>query len=154
LETPQTFLVLFMKRLFYLILFVCSNAQASADLFSIDELKIEAEFTQLSQLEIFLIENPVTFSELTLLSENFDFSNLSGQALIQNFQMLNGGDRDMNILSFCAGFCCGVPGIAFVFFVSEENPSYTKSAILGGLLVYLFMFFFLFASSWGSYYIY
>lgn len=119
-----------MKRallVFAAVIAVSLAANASSQgLFDIDEARIHAEMSELTELESYLAENDVSFSMLAE-EKSFMVSNLSNNSM---HAMLGLASPPLGISSFLWGFCLGLPGLAIVYFVAED-PAETRKALWG-----------------------
>lgn len=129
-----------MKNLFAflaLALFLTANAQAAnQSMFNIDEARINTEMAELNQLEDYLSNNDVSYSTLAE-QEHFLVNGVNGSSSRLHSMVLLEGPP-LGISSFIWGFCLGLPGIAIVYFVSEDSDE-TKKALWGcvaGSLLY------------------
>jgi hypothetical protein len=117
---------------FCLLQLVIPCSAGNADLFKIDDQKINADFAALNRLENYIEQNKGTTiydlekSNQHLLSgmdENPDnFNGLSST--------LRGGETPLGIPAFIWGFCLGIVGLVLVA-VLAENKELTKKALLG-----------------------
>lgn len=108
----------------------------SQEMFKIDETVMNTELQELYQLENFLVGKDLTFSSLAdedyFLSKNI-IGTTNGLHTIIGLS-----EPPLGISSFLWGFCLGIPGIAIVYFVSEDSDE-TKKALWGcvaGSLLY------------------
>lgn len=120
-----------------LAIFISSAVLAnSQEMFKIDETVMNTELHELYQLENFLVGKDLTFSSLAdedyFLSKNI-IGTTNGLHTIIGLS-----EPPLGISSFLWGFCLGIPGIAIVYFVSEDSDE-TKKALWGcvaGSLLY------------------
>ena len=113
--------------------FNLGNATENADLFKVDEQEINAEFAQLNELEQFVEANEgLTLSEIN--TNNPLVQNLNNSSDILGVLSTLRGEPPLGIPSFAWGACFGVPGIAIVYFVSDDRDE-TKKAFTGCVVV-------------------
>jgi hypothetical protein len=111
-----------------------AKANENADLFNIDRSSINAEFTQLNQLDQFVSANEgITLSEVQ--ANRIDLLNDMNSP--DSFQGLNaafrGGEDPLGIPSFIWGCVLGWVGILIVYLISEDKEL-TKKALYGCLI--------------------
>jgi hypothetical protein len=117
-------IILFMLSTFFLL----TISQASqADLFSIDSDAIYFEMAELVELEAHVATTSQTYSELQM-EESTLIANLSVANGMSGIYLLEG--PPLGIPSFLWGLCLGVPGLAVVYFVTEDSEE-TKKALWG-----------------------
>lgn len=105
---------------------------ANADLFQLDETKINTEMTQLNQLEDFVASNNgVTLTNL-LESNDPSVANMNLTEFTGSLGSLL--EPPLGIPSFAWGACFGVVGIIIVHFVAEDKEE-TKKALKGCAIV-------------------
>lgn len=137
-----------MKKLFLLfflgaLVSSASFAGVNADLFTMDEAKIEAEFAELNTLDAYLDEHEgVTLEELqssgAAMALNLSPETMSGLSAMM--------EAPLGIPSFLWGCVLGWIGILVVYLVSEDKDE-TKKALYGcivgavaGTVVWLLVF--------------
>ncbi|GAB3330468.1 hypothetical protein GCM10027429_07820 [Marivirga atlantica] len=122
-----------MKKLFFslsLVLIGLSTSYAlNNDDFNIDITEYNDRIEQLDELEKVAKEKDLTLSQINANAEllNADINldrNYSGLSLAE------GGEQALGIPSFLWGLCCGVSGIAVVYFVTDDKEE-TKKALWG-----------------------
>lgn len=123
-----------MKKLFLLfflgaLVSSASFAGVNADLFTMDEAKIEAEFAELNTLDAYLDEHEgVTLEELqssgAAMALNLSPETMSGLSAMM--------EAPLGIPSFLWGCVLGWVGILIVYLVSEDKDE-TKKALYGCL---------------------
>jgi hypothetical protein len=119
-----------------LAIFISSAVFAnSQEMFKIDETVMNTELQELYQLENYLVGKDLTFSSLAdedyFLSKNI-IGTTNGLHTIMGLS-----EPPLGISSFLWGFCLGIPGIAIVYFVSEDSAETRKAlwgCVAGGLL--------------------
>jgi len=121
--------------LFFLALTTYAFADNSDDVFSIDKAEVEERFSNLSEIEDVVAQNDLDVHSLeashpTLLSSptfklSTNFSVMSALATMD--------DPPLGIPSFLWGMCLGLPGLAVVYFVTEDDEE-TKKALWGCLV--------------------
>ena len=133
-----------MKRILLFLfstLFVLTISQASqADLFSVDSDAIYSEMAELVELESHVDATSQTYSELQL-EESALIANLSVANGMSGMHLFEG--PPLGIPSFLWGFCLGVPGLAVVYFITEDSEE-TKKALWGcvaGSAIYIVVYF-------------
>jgi len=103
-----------------------------AQLFDLNEDKINAEFTELNELEKFVTEHDgITLSQLRE----------SNNALVLNLNLSNNGiaglmmfeEPPLGIPSFIWGFCLGWVGLLVTYLVADDKEE-TKKALIGCLV--------------------
>lgn len=114
--------------LLFLASFLFGNSYASnADLFIINSGAIHSEMAELVELEAHVASTHQTYSELQM-EENTLIANLSVANGMSGLYLLEG--PPLGIPSFLWGLCLGVPGLAVVYFVTEDSEE-TKKALWG-----------------------
>ena len=116
---------------FMLAVFSTQAIAGDARLFDLNEDQINAEFTELNELEVFVTENDgITLSQLresnNALALNLNLSNNG----IAGLMML--GEPPAGIPSFLWGCILGPIGILLVYLISEDSDE-TKKALFGCL---------------------
>lgn len=104
-----------------------------ADLFTIDKATISSEMTDLSALESYVEMNQgITLTDVQSMNNVLTANVLTAEEspFSQTSILRRGGDAPLGIPSFVWGFCLGVPGIAIVYFVSEDKDE-TMKAVWG-----------------------
>lgn len=129
-----------------IMLVVCSTRAIAGDaqLFDLNEDQINAEFTELNELEKFVTEHEgITLSQLRESNNALALKlNLSNKG-IAGLMMLE--DPPLGIPSFIWGFCLGAVGILITYLVSDDSEETKKSligCIVGGatwVVVYLIL---------------
>lgn len=114
---------------------IFSFAKVSEDVFSIDKTEVEERFSNLSEIEEVVKQESLDVHALeashpTLLSDptfklNTSFSVMGALATMD--------DPPLGIPSFLWGMCLGLPGLAVVYFVTEDDEE-TKKALWGCLV--------------------
>jgi hypothetical protein len=122
-----------MKKVFFSALLALTMnfgfAAAHAELFNVDEQEINAEFAQLNELEQFVSANEgITLSEIN--PSNPLVQNVNNSSDILGTLSSLKGEPPLGIPSIVWGICCSVPGVAIVYFVSEDEEE-TKKAVIG-----------------------
>ncbi len=107
--------ILVLGSLFYL---AGSILAGSGDIFSIDREVISNELSGLAELEAHVKATNSTYSELTASNSPL-VSNLTKSNSFANVAVL--ADPPLGISSFLWGFCVGFPGVAIVYFVTEDR---------------------------------
>lgn len=105
------------------IIYFTSYASANSELFTVDEQEIYCEFTKLNKLESFLLDNP----DVTINSLNNDYRNEGLNDLNVLSVLGSVMEPPLGIPSFVWGCCLGVPGVAIVYFVSEDKDETMKA---------------------------
>jgi hypothetical protein len=111
--------------------FSLSNAFNVND-FKISSTKYEEAFDELSKIEDYVTHNNFT---LTTLKMN-NYSLVKELKLETNYSVmstLEGTEPPLGIPSFVWGLCCGVSGLAVVYFVTDDSEQ-TKKALNGCLV--------------------
>ncbi|NLJ06964.1 MAG: hypothetical protein GX437_04760 [Sphingobacteriales bacterium] len=122
-----------MKKLNFciLVLLISVSIHAKAvntGLFQIDENQIMSEMSGLTLLEDYVTQNQgVTLSEMQASGHILSYG-ISDQPSPFNDEMTF--EAPLGIPSFIWGFCLGLPGVAVVYFVSEDKDE-TKKAVFG-----------------------
>lgn len=120
-----------MKKVFLLlaVLFYLSGSvfAGTKGLFHIDREKINAELSDLYELESYVKATDMTLSGLTSVNSPL-IANVSSNSMTMS--MLNAGEPPLGINSFLWGFCFGLPGLAVVYFVTEDTDE-TRRALWG-----------------------
>jgi hypothetical protein len=120
-----------MKRillfLFSTVFMLTISHASQADLFSVDSDAIYTEMAELVELEAHVAATSQTYSELQMEESAF-IANLSVANGMSGMHLLEG--PPLGIPSFLWGFCLGVPGLAVVYFITEDSEE-TKKALWG-----------------------
>ncbi|MGB0432234.1 MAG: hypothetical protein ACPGLV_17290 [Bacteroidia bacterium] len=121
----------FILTVFIAVGFANISFASTADLFSYNEEAIEAEFSQIDQVESFVVENNgITFSEMQNQGHLTQF-NLNWNAFDNSAAPMFGlSDMDWN--SFVCGFCCWPVGI-FTVLLNDDKGSDSKTSFLIGI---------------------
>lgn len=101
-----------------------------ADLFTIDKATISSEMTDLSALESYVEMNQgITLTDVQSMNSALTTNVLTAEEspFSQTSILRRGGDAPLGIPSFVWGFCLGVPGIAIVYFVSDDKDETMKA---------------------------
>lgn len=124
-----------MLTIYFLALSTCVFADSLEDVFKIDKSEVEERFTSLSAIEEVVQQENLDVHALeashpTLLSSptfklSTSFSVMSTLATMD--------DPPLGIPSFLWGMCLGLPGLAVVYFVTEDDEE-TKKALWGCLV--------------------
>jgi hypothetical protein len=114
---------------------ILSFAEVFEDVFSIDRAEVEERFTNLSEIEEVVKQESLDVHSLevshpTLLS-NPTFKLSTGFSVMGALAMMD--DPPLGIPSFLWGMCLGLPGLAVVYFVTEDDEE-TKKALWGCLV--------------------
>jgi hypothetical protein len=129
-----------MRKIFTLltaILLIVASAQAdSKSMFSLDVDHVYAEMAELTQLENYLHGSDATLSSLVdqnhSLVSNMKTGNFGWHA------MIGLAEPPLGIPSFLWGFCLGLPGLAVVYFLTEDSAETRKAlwgCIISGVIV-------------------
>ena len=122
-----------MRKLLLFVFLVCLASITfanDADLFKLDYNAVQAEFTELNQLESMVVANTaLTYTELKL----------SNETLVNNLKLIPdmgipgaaAGEPVLGIPSFLWGCVFGVVGLAVVYIGTEEDKDETKKALWG-----------------------
>ncbi len=122
-----------MKKLLlsvFLVCLACITFANDADLFKVDYNSVQAEFTELNQLESMVVANTdLTYTELKL----------SNETLVNNLKLIPDmgipgsatGEPVLGIPSFLWGCVFGVVGLAVVYIGTDEDKDETKKALWG-----------------------
>ncbi len=109
-------------------LFIGSTQAGSKTIFSVDIDHVYAEMADLSQLESYLSTNEATLSSL-VEQNHYLVSNMKTESNGWH-SMVGLAEPAMGIPSFLWGFCLGLPGLAIVYFVTEDSAE-TRKALWG-----------------------
>ncbi len=125
-----------MKKITVLLMFVgLIFAKASfagdADLFTYDSKAIQSELATLNVVDQFVDQNDLTYSDLLQMDSPMASELSYGSTGVFGIQML---EPVAGIPSIVWGFCCWLPGVAVVYFVTEDNEE-TKKAAYGCVAV-------------------
>ena len=110
------------------VLFIASVQADSKSIFSLDVEHVYTEMAELTQLENYLHGNEATLSSL-VEQNHFLVSNLK----TGNYgwhSMVGLAEPPLGISSFLWGFCLGLPGLAVVYFITEDSAE-TRKALWG-----------------------
>ncbi len=125
-----------MKKLFLtvitlLVAFNLATALSVED-FKISTTDYEQAFEELSTLEDYVVQNNLTLTDLSVKN----LSLITQLQLKTNYSVMNMFDLvepPLGIPSFVWGLCCGVSGLAVVYFVTDDSEQ-TKKALNGCLV--------------------
>ncbi|MDQ3192886.1 MAG: hypothetical protein M3Q58_14935 [Bacteroidota bacterium] len=126
------------------ILFAGNASATMADLFNIDEEMFYNEISSLTSLDEYVSQNQgVTLSTIDVASfVNIDL--IKGSMSVLNVL----DEPPLGISSFIWGCCLGFPGIAIVYFITEDSEETMKalkgcivSSIAGGVLYVVYVAF-------------
>jgi hypothetical protein len=128
---------------------------SDAELFKVDDQKINNEFSDLNKLENFVNANEgVTLEEVQANNVNvLDGLNENPESFQgMGSTLRGGGDSPLGIPPFVWGLCLGWVGILIVYFVAEDRELTKKAfygCLVGGLVygVIYIIYFFLVLSS-------
>ena len=117
-----------MKKILLLLLIVpFLGFSSDSDLFKVDQKKVDSYMMNIEKIESLVQQNSndylVTYD---LNPQLFEKSNLNTTL---NFSLVY-GDPPLGIPSFVWGLCCGVSGLAVVYFVTDDKEE-TKKALYG-----------------------
>jgi hypothetical protein len=121
--------------------------------FAIDNIlekpNVTADFSQLDQIEKEVNESNSNYAELVNLNPKM----LSGINLNPNTNLVltRGGDLPLGVPAIVWGFCCTVPGLALVYFQTDNDKEQVKKAAIGcvaGTIVWFGGWFLLGRSAW------
>ena len=127
---------------------------SDAELFKVDDQKINNEFADLNQLENYVNANQgVTLEEVQANNVKvLDGLTESPDSFQGMGSTLRGGDSPLGIPPFVWGLCLGWVGILIVYFVAEDRDLTKKAfygCLVGGLVygvVYVIYFFLVLSS--------
>ena len=106
--------------------FAKASFAGTADMFNYDANKVQVELSGLDAVNQFVEQTDMSFSEM-VQTNNAMVSTLSyGQTGAFGIQML---EPAWGIPSYAWGFCCSVPGVAVVYFVTEDMDETKKAGI-------------------------
>jgi len=121
--------------LFILTFGTVSFAEISEDVFAIDKAEVEERFSSLSEVEQIVENEKLDLQELQVAHAGL-FSDPTFR-LSKNFSIMGAlatmDDPPLGIPSFLWGMCLGLPGLAVVYFVTEDTDE-TKKALWGCLV--------------------
>ena len=107
-------------------------AGTNVDLFAIDQNEVSEKFSTLTEIEVVVVEEQLDLEELEvshaglLSSPSFTLSSrLSVMSVLATMD-----DPPLGIPSFLWGMCLGLPGLAVVYFITEDDEE-TKKALWG-----------------------
>ena len=107
-------------------LFVAKSSFAgNADLFNYDAKSIQSELTTLNVVDQFVEQNDVTYTDMLQMDSPMASELSYGSTGAFGIQML---EPVAGIPSIVWGFCCWLPGVAVVYFVTEDNEETKKAA--------------------------
>ena len=117
-----------MKKVLLLLLMIPFLSFAGeADLFKVDQKKVDSYMQDLERVEELVVQNETDYTTtFDLTPVVFDKVNLNTSS---NFSLVY-GDPPLGIPSFVWGLCCGVSGLAVVYFVTDDTDE-TKKALYG-----------------------
>lgn len=124
-----------MKKLLLLLLIAISTSGVSAsnaELFQLDEVTINEVFSELNELEEFLLLN----DELTLteLNTNPTLKSSLGMETTNLVERMAPSEHPMGIPSFCWGGCFGIAGVFLAYIFSDQDKEEAKKALYGCLV--------------------
>jgi len=112
--------------------FITASKAYQADLFSIDEARINDEISSLIVVENYIsVHSDVTLSDL-INSGNILAGILTPMAKSPS-DYVSLMEPPLGIPSFVWGFCLGLPGVLVVYLVADEDKEETKKAFYGCL---------------------
>jgi len=117
-----------MKKILLLLLTIpFLGFSSDSDLFKVDQKKIDSYMINIEEIESLVQQNNNDYlATYDLNPQLFDNSNLNTTL---NFSLVY-GDPPLGIPSFVWGLCCGVSGLAVVYFVADDKEE-TKKALYG-----------------------
>ncbi len=130
-----------MKKVLLLLLTIPFLSFAGeADLFKVDQKKVDSYMQDLESVEELVVQNETDYTTtFDLTPVAFDKVNLNTSS---NFSLVY-GDPPLGIPSFVWGLCCGFAGIGIVYFTTEDTDQ-TKLALYGCMtttIVYVILYF-------------
>jgi|AntRauTorckE6833_2_1112554.scaffolds.fasta_scaffold31818_3 hypothetical protein len=122
-----------MKKLL-LSIFVLGITLNVANAFDVNEFEIQTSdyqiaFDELSSLEEYVTEKDYTLTDLSVNNAEL-FSEIKLDNRYSAMSTLEGSEPPLGLPSFLWGFCCGVPGLAIVYFITDDSEE-TKKALWG-----------------------
>lgn len=100
-----------------------------ADLFKVDQKKVDTYMQDIKEIEILAQQNNNDYNTTYDLNPNlFEKVNLNTSLA----PIIAYSDTPLGIPSFVWGLCCGVSGLAVVYFITEDSDE-TKKALYGCL---------------------
>ena len=118
-----------MKKTLLLLLLIIPffGFSSDSDLFEVDQKKVDSYMINIDEIESLVQQNNNDYlATYDLNPQLFDNSNLNTTL---NFSLVY-GDPPLGIPSFVWGLCCGVSGLAVVYFVADDKEE-TKKALYG-----------------------
>lgn len=117
-----------MKKILTLLLTIpFLGFSSDSDLFKVDQKKVDSYMINIEEIESLVQQNNNDYlATYDLNPQLFDNSNLNTTL---NFSLVY-GDPPLGIPSFVWGLCCGVSGLAVVYFVADDKEE-TKKALYG-----------------------
>ncbi|MAC42071.1 MAG: hypothetical protein CMJ05_09825 [Pelagibacterales bacterium] len=97
----------------------------SSDLFKVDNNKINSYMQNINEIESYVQENQDDYNSSVDFKPEL-FSNINSTA---SFSLVY-GEPPLGIPSFVWGLCCGISGLAVVYFVTDDTEE-TKKALYG-----------------------
>ena len=120
--------IIIMKKILLLLLTIpFLGFSNDSDFFKVDQKKVDSYMINIEGIESLVQQNNNDY--LTTYDLNpllFDKSNLNTTL---NFSLVY-GDPPLGIPSFVWGLCCGISGLAVVYFVADDKEE-TKKALYG-----------------------
>lgn len=107
-------------------LLLATQSQAT-DLFAIDEQQLNTQLTQIIEMEK-IIETSNFSPEAIAISSNFIIDEYP-----ENQRFIVEERANEKALAFCAGFCCNVFGIAYIFRYHQDRTKLLANSIWGGV---------------------
>ena len=109
-----------------------------SELFKVDQKKVDSYMMDIEKIELLVQQNNNDYlTTYDLNPQLFDKSNLNTTL---NFSLIY-GEPALGIPSFVWGLCCGVSGLAVVYFVTDDKEETKKalygcatSGVIGGIL--------------------
>ena len=108
--------------------FANSSFAGVAEVFNYDANMVQMELADLDVVDQFVERTDMTYTELVKSNDAIASTLNYGQTGAFGIQSL---EPAWGIPSYAWGFCCWLPGVAIVYFVTEEDMEETKKAGIG-----------------------
>ena len=117
-----------MKKILLLLLIIpFFGFSSDSDLFKVDQKKVDSYMINIEKIESLVQQNNNDYlATYDLSPQLFEKSNLNTSL---NLSLVS-GELALGIPSFVWGLCCGVSGLAVVYFVTDDKEE-TKKALYG-----------------------
>ena len=106
--------------------FAKSSFAGTADMFNYDANKVQVELSGLDAINQYVEQTDMSYSEMVQSNSPMASTLSYGQTGAYGIQLL---EPAWGIPSYAWGFCCSLPGVAVVYFVTEDMDETKKAGI-------------------------